>query len=96
MNLHDIILSNDIDNLKKTLTLLKEKKQLKNIINQYNENCMTPLHLAIEKKNQDMANLLVDFGADTNKVNQNGEIAVWYPDQKGGNYKKIITGKRYI
>lgn len=97
--LHDFILNskNDIKNLssfKNQLDLLKNDKKLDKYINQLNDYGNTPLHLAVKTNKQAFCNLLIEYGASKNIVDNKGQKIVWLPVQTGGS--KIIFGKRYI
>ncbi len=90
--LHQIV---ETGNIKKVSNFLKNHNDIKNIINKYNEDGKTALHIAVFNNYQSIADLLVKSGADKNIVDGNGQKVVWIPEQKGGKYKKIY-GKRYI
>ena len=67
-----------------------------------NNNNDTPLHLAVKNKKQDIADILINFGANKNLKNNQGQKIKWVDNQIGGNKKieknisKKIIGKRYI
>ena len=67
-----------------------------------NKNNDTPLHLAVKNKKQDIADILINFGANKNLKNNQGQKIKWVDNQVGGNKKiekninKKIIGKRYI
>jgi|UniRef100_A0A6C0IXF0 uncharacterized protein len=89
-NLHELVYDN---NTQKVSKFLKSIDSPENIINSHNELGKTPLHIAVKNNNQDIANILIKFGADTKIVDNKGQHIVWVPEQKGGN--KII-GKRFV
>jgi len=89
-NLHELVYDN---NTQKVFKFLKSLNNPENIINLHNEFGKTPLHIAVKNNNQEIANILIKFGADTNIVDNKGQHIVWVPEQKGGN--KII-GNRFL
>lgn len=93
-SLHEIVLENNIPKLISYLSYLKKNNKINQYINQYNNECKTPLHLAVKNNLQDVSKLLINFGASTELVDDMGQKVVWIPEQKGGSKK--FLGKRYI
>jgi len=94
-NLHHIVYTGDITSVQNFLKTADEKGNLESIINEYNEDGRTPLHIAVINNFQDIAELLISNGASKNIVDEKGQKVIWIPEQKGGNDSKIY-GKRYI
>lgn len=94
--LHKMIEESEISMIKKFLNIATAKGQLEEIINLKNNEGMTPLHLAVELDRQDVANLLVEFGADTNIENIDGKIVKWIPEMSGGGKPIKVTGIRKL
>ena len=94
-NLHHIVYTGDITSVQNFLKTADEKGNLESIINEYNEDGRTPLHVAVMNNFQDIAELLIANGASKNIVDEKGQKVIWVPEQKGGNDSKIY-GKRYI
>ena len=92
--LHEIVLSGNYDRVNEYLKYQKSVNNINNVINSYDSHCKTPLHLAVSNQHQNIANLLVKYGASTDIVDDMGQKVVWIPEQKGGS--TIILGKRYI
>ncbi len=92
--IHKLVVNDNTNKLKKYLDILSENNQLHKYINLYNQECKTPLHLAVLNKKQNNAKLLVNYGASTELVDDMGQKVVWYPEQYGGS--KIVLGKRYL
>lgn len=94
--IHKLIKSNNSKILKKTLETLIEKGDLKKLINQKNYYGYTPLHIAINKDNQDLAQILINNGADIRILTDNGYSAKWIKEKQ----KKIdslkIIGIRFL
>ena len=93
--LHKMIEEEDISTIKKFLDIATKKGQLEQVINMKNNEGMTPLHFAVESDRQDVASLLVKYGADTNIENIDGKIIKWVPEMTGGRTIKI-TGIRKL
>jgi len=94
--IHDLVYSGDTKKLYNYLHYKKKNYNILNIINEYNNKGKTPLHIAVKNNFQDIAMLLINFGADKEMVNNKGQKVVWTFDQKGGTYNKKLYGKRYI
>ena len=100
--LHQLVLNADSKLIYEFLISSKLKGNLKKILNSTNKNNDTPLHLAVKNKKQDIADILVNFGANKNLKNNQGQKIKWVNNQVGGYSKKIdksnnrILGKRYI
>ena len=68
-----------------------------NIVNIKNKYHMTPLHVAVNTKQQKIAQTLINYGADPNISDINGNIIKWQNKNMSGGGKKIkITGFRKI
>ena len=69
---------------------------MKKLINQKNYYGYTPLHIAINKDNQDLAQILINNGADIRILTDNGYSAKWIKEKQ----KKIdslkIIGIRFL
>ena len=101
--LHQLVLNANSKLIYEFLILSKFRGNLKKILNSTNKNNDTPLHLAVKNKKQDIADILINFGANKNLKNNQGQKIKWVNNQVGGNSKKIkkcfskkIIGKRYI
>jgi ankyrin repeat protein len=100
--LHQLVLNADSKLIYEFLISSKLRGNLKKIINSKNKNNDTPLHLAVKNKKQDIADILINFGANKNLKNNQGQKIKWVDNQVGGNKKiekninKKIVGKRYI
>ena len=94
--LHHLVEEGDINMVFNFLKMAIQKNNLKEIINEYNQEGKTPLHIAVSNNSQDIAELLIQFGASKDIVDDKGQKVVWVPEQKGGAKKKKIYGKRYI
>ena len=95
--LHHLVETGNPNIVFKFLKTAYKKNNLKDVINQYNEEGKTPLHIAVLSNFQDIAELLVQFGASKDIVDEKGQKVVWIPEQKGGRRKiNKIYGKRYI
>lgn len=66
------------------------------LLNQRNDNGQTPLHLAIQHNNQELANKFVKLGANKNILDINGNSCIKV--QNGGGLKNEvkIQGKRTL
>ena len=64
-SLHEIVLENNIPKLISYLSYLKKNNKINQYINKYNNECKTPLHLAVKNNLQDVSKILVKFGAST-------------------------------
>lgn len=95
-NIHKYIENYNYDKLKNELDRLIKKNELKEVINQKNDEGYTPLHCAILNKNQQCAQQLINYGADIYIPTNDGYQIKWISknQQKGGGKK--ITGKRYL
>lgn len=68
-----------------------------NIVNTKNKYQMTPLHLAVDSNQQKIAQTLINYGADPEILDINGNIIKWQNNvQTGGSKKFKITGIRKI
>lgn len=76
------------------LIIASDKGKLEEIINHQNNLRQTPLHLAIENKNQNIINLLIKYGANPKIMDINGNILVNVPKMKGGRKIKIIGHRK--
>ena len=99
--IHKLVKKNNSKILKEKLEILLEKGKLKNLVNQKNYFGYTPLHCAIKNHNQECAQILINNGADTRIITDNGYYVKYVKDtsQKGGKYQnnsKEITGIRFI
>ena len=94
--LHHIVSSGNFDLVNNFLTLAEEKHQLCGLINSYNEDGLTPLHIAVKNNFQDIAEILVLFGANKNIPDNNGQKVIYVPEQTGGDNSLVIYGKRYL
>ena len=100
--LHQLVLNADSKLIYEFLISSKLRGNLKKILNSKNNNNDTPLHLAVKNKKQDIADILINFGANKNLKNNQGQKIKWVDNQVGGNKKiekninKKIIGKRYI
>lgn len=93
--LHYLVSTGNYNIVYNFLKIAEKKKQLYLIINSFNEENLTPLHIAVKNNFQDIAELLILFGASKDIPDDNGQKVVWVPEQVGGNNVKI-HGKRYI
>ena len=89
--LHYLIEKNDEYELNEFL----KENDVSKIINNYNNNGKTPLHLAVSKNNQKASKLLIEYGASKDIVDNKGQRIIWI-EQNGGLKKKNIIGKRFI
>lgn len=94
--LHNMIGGSELPIINKFLNIAMKKGQLEDVINKRDNNGKTPLHCAIENERQDVASMLVKYGADTDIMNINGKVTKWIPDMSGGGKKIKITGWRKI
>lgn len=94
--LHEIVYSGNTKNVYNYLYQHKKNNNISKIINEYNDEGKTPLHIAVKNNFQDIAMLLINFGADKNIVNNKGQKVVWAYEQKGGVDNQKLYGKRYI
>ena len=94
--LHNMVEDSDLLMIENFLNIAMKKGQLESIINKKNNQGKTPLHYAIENERQDVAALLVKYGADTDIMDINGKVVKWVPDMSGGGKKIRITGWRKI
>jgi len=73
--------------------------KLKNIIDKVNNNHETALFLAVKNNYQEIAQLLINYGADKNIKNKDGiKVKFDYNEniQNGGGQKQIIYGSRNL
>ena len=94
--LHQMIEEEDAPLIKKYLDIASSKGELEEIINKKDDQGRLPLHYAIENNRQDIATMLVNYGADTKIQDINGKVVKWIPEMKGGGRKIKITGWRKI
>tara|TARA_B110000908_G_C10267943_1_gene466648 strand:- start:3580 stop:3945 length:366 start_codon:yes stop_codon:yes gene_type:complete len=94
--LHTMIENSEFDIILNFLNIAMNKGQLDEIINKKNNEGKTPLHYAIDKERQNVAALLVKYGADSTIMDINGKIVKWVPDMSGGAKKIKIVGYRKI
>ena len=97
--LHYLVKLGNTNLVLKFLKMAYEKNNIKKIINEYNEEGKTPLHIAVSNNFQNIAKLLIKFGASKEIVDEKGQKVVWVPEQKGGAIKKKVKkffGKRYL
>ena len=94
--LHHTVASGNYNMVKRVLEIADNKNQLYLLINEYNEDGLTPLHIAVRRNLQDIAELLIYFGADKNIPDNNGQKVIYVPEQTGGNNNRIIYGKRFL
>ena len=97
--LHYLVKLGNTNLVLKFLKMAYEKNNIKKIINEYNEEGKTPLHIAVSNNFQNIAKLLIKFGASKEIVDEKGQKVVWVPEQKGGSIKKKVKkffGKRYL
>jgi len=92
-DLHELVYNNDTE---KIINFLNNHENPKAVINSYNEFGKTPLHIAVKNNNQEIATILVNNGANTKLPDNKGQSIIWIGQQKGGNQKKTIKGRRYI
>jgi ankyrin repeat protein len=92
--LHKFVKSNNSKMLKETLEILIEKGKLKNLINQKNYSGYTPLHIAINKNNQHLSQLLINNNADIRILTDNGYIIKQINENKIDNLK--VIGVRFL
>ncbi len=94
--LHQLVIKNEKNKVIEFLENSKKNNQINLFINKVNEDGNTPLHLAVSNNNQELASILINYGASTKIVNARGENLLWVPVQNGGNKSKRINGKRYL
>ena len=95
--LHYLSIDGNTFIMKKYLERSLEEGKLNNIINSANNNMETPLLLAVKSDNQDASQLLIDYGANKNLFDKNGNKVRWKEkSQTGGSKKKIIYGNREL
>lgn len=99
--IHKLVETNNLKTLKEGLETLIEKKKLKKLINQKNYTGHTPLHYCITNNNQECIQLLINNGANTKILTDDGHCVKWIDNksQKGGktyNPSKKIIGMRFI
>ena len=92
--LHHIVSTGDINMVYKFLKEADTKGNLKEIVFKYNDEGKTPLHLAVSNNYQEIADVLIKFGASKDMTDNKGQKVMWVPEQKGGGNK--LYGKRYI
>jgi ankyrin repeat protein len=94
--LHHVVESGDFRIVNKFLNIAEKKGKLREIINCYNDDGLTPLHIAVKNNFQAIAEILVLFGANKNIPDNNGQKVIYVPEQIGGDNTKVIYGKRYL
>ena len=92
--LHKLVKSNNSKMLKEILEILIEKGKLKKLINQKNYSGYTPLHIAINKNNQYLSQLLINNSADIRILTDNGYIIKQIKENKIDSLK--IMGVRFL
>ena len=93
--LYNLVFNGDIKQVYRFLNLLNKFNRIKDVINEFNSNGETALHTAVRANYQDIAELLIQFGACKTLVDKDGQKVVWVPEQKGGNNSQKLYGKRY-
>jgi len=93
--LHHLCNSGDKQLTKLFLEKTLENGELTDIINEYNGNKETPLHIADKNGYNDIAQTLVNYGANPKIKNKEGKNIDLTKTQKGGG-KKIIYGSRKL
>lgn len=94
--IHHVVSSGDIGMVKHILKIADNKNQLEYLINEYNGEGMTPLHIAVTNNLQEIAEILIYYGADENIPDSNGQRVIYVPEQTGGDDSRIIYGKRFL
>ena len=102
--IHHLVERGDYDSINEFLNRYLMEGFNDKVINLTNDSGETPLHLAVKNNFQDIAQLLIDFGADKDIKDKNGNIIKWVDEEKskcnligGGNKKKItIYGTRKL
>jgi ankyrin repeat protein len=92
--LHNLVFNGNIKKIYKFIQLLNNHNKVEYVINNYNDNGETALHIAVNNNYQNIAELLIHFGARIDLVDKHGQKVVWVPEQKGGNNHKLY-GKRF-
>jgi ankyrin repeat protein len=90
--IHNLVENNDTKTLSDYLNKLQKKGKLNKLINEKNDDGMTPLHTAIAKNNQEIADELINYGADIRIPTDTGYRIKFV---KQTNNKKIY-GNRYL
>ena len=94
--LHHVVSLGELKLVQHVLKVAEKKKQLYKILNMYNNDGLTPLHIAVRNNFQDIAEALILYGADPNVPDNNGQKVIYVPEQTGGDNSKIVYGKRYL
>jgi hypothetical protein len=103
--IHHLVENGDEYTLKEFLSKYVSDGNIDDIINLKNGNGETPLHLAVKNNYQRIAQLLIDFGANKNIKDKNGNIIKWVNEEgdeflnlRGGGKKRrvIIRGTRKL
>lgn len=92
--LHKLVKNNNSKILEETLEHFIKTGELKKIINQKNYFGYTPLHIAISKHNQSLAQLLINNGADIRILTDNGYSIKQIKEKKIDSLK--IIGVRFL
>ena len=94
--LHLFVTDNNTRKIKKVLKELKNYNGKIAFINHMNNEGNTPLHLAVENKNNSIINLLLKNGANSEIINANGQKINTSKIQSGGGKQYIYHGTRYL
>ena len=95
--LHYLSMRGDEDLLKEYLNKALIDGNIENIINKTNNDMETPLHLAVKNNNQEVCQILIDYGANKDLKDKNGYKVEWVQEnQSGGGKKKVIYGNRKL
>ena len=92
--LHHLVSEGNKNLIKKFLERALYNGELNNIINKKNNEQLTPLHYAVKTNQQEISQLLINYGADIDIKDPNGNIIKW--NQSGGGKKIKICGFRKI
>ena len=95
--LHNLVDRGEINIIKYFLKKFFNNGKLKKIINNTNDNNETPLFIAVKNNYQEIAQLLINYGADKNIKNKDGiYIKFDYSQNGGAEEKNIIYGSRSL
>ena len=95
--LHFLVNRGDVNIIKYFLNKLFNNGKIKSIINEVNDNHETPLFIAVSKGYQDIARVLLNFGADKSIKNKDGVYVKFDPEMKGGGEEyQVIYGSRRL